>query len=239
MAQFFKTLPNLSQISCHYDKQDLFRVTKASHIHGPIVPLVIYQGMYKGLFVYTSPFTKGTPYINLADLVTRGARANTTISNTIISNLTSTLDKIHHKLRDLAALPVTLTHQDLALFNYLIDNSTGQVQAIIDWDGAIYLPVGSNFYFLDSLFGFMTPSSWQDMEDCQELKGVFYNRALASLASQGVGGITKEQPELQKAIGILLYSVKRLLKFKDEQAEHYLDRYLQGLSFMSRLIFLY
>jgi hypothetical protein len=66
------------------------------------VPLVTYQGMLEGLFVYTSPFAEGTPYISvltsrtincrsridgdcpdLADLVTRGARANTTIPDPI------------------------------------------------------------------------------------------------------------------------------------------------------------
>lgn len=337
VAQFFETLPNLSQISCHQfvlhhitpilfpnatgkvdvqpspfqgsmsytailhthsthadhriavqfrsDKQDLFGVTEASRIHGPIVPLVTYQGMYEGLFVYTSPFAEGTPYISvlmssqdyklplqkkmvtvldLADLVTRGAKANTTKSDTTISDLTLTLDEIRHKvnnhifrnttlrnsisaciskllpqLRDLAALPVTLTHQDLAPFNYLIDDSTGRVQAVLDWDGAIYLPVGSNFYFLDSLFGFMTPSGWQDTEDRQELEGAFYDRALANIASQGNGGITKEQLESQKAIGMLLYGVERLLKFKDERAEHYLDGYLRGLSFMNGFMFSY
>lgn len=99
------------------DKQDLFGVIEASRIHGHIVPLVTYRGMYEGLFVYTSPFAEGTPYISvlmssqdyelplrkkivtvldLADLVTRGARANTT-PDTTISDLTSTLDKIRYR----------------------------------------------------------------------------------------------------------------------------------------------
>lgn len=258
------------------NKQDLFGVTEASRIHERLVPLVTYQGMYEGLFVYTSPFAEGTPYISvlmssqdyklplqkkmatvhdLAELVTRGARANTATSDATISNLTSTLDEIRHKvnnyifrnttlrdsiftcisklmpqLRDLVNLPITLAHQDLAPFNYLIDDYTGRVQAVLDWDGAIYLPVGSNFHFLDNLF--MTPSGWQDTEDRQELEGTFYDWTLASLASQGVQGITKEQLELQKAIGMLLYGVERLLKFKDERAERYLDGYLRGLDFM-------
>ncbi|KAJ5274546.1 hypothetical protein N7505_003091 [Penicillium chrysogenum] len=265
------------------DKQDLFGVIEASRIHGYIVPLVTYRGMYEGLFVYTSPFAEGTPYINvltqdyelplqkkmvtvldLADLVTRGAKANTTTPDTTISDLTSTLDAIRHKvnnyvfrstalrnsisaciskllprLRDLAVLPITLTHQDLAPFNYLIDDSTGRVQAVLDWDGALYLPVGSNFHFIDSLFGFMTLSGWQDTEDRQELEAAFYDRVMASLATQGVGRITKEQLESQKAIGMLLYGVERLLKFKDERAEHYLDGYLRGLSFMNEFMFLH
>ncbi|KKK12435.1 hypothetical protein P175DRAFT_0501469 [Aspergillus ochraceoroseus IBT 24754] len=331
VAQFFESLPNLSQESCHRfalhhiapilhpntpgkvdiqpsafqgsmsytiilhthftdanhriavqfrsDKQDLFGVTEASHIHGSIVPLVTYQGMYEGLFVYTSPFAEGTPYISvlmssedfhlplpkkratvmdLADLVTRGARTNTARVDSALSDLTSTLERIQHtvnnysfrhatlrnkifacirklllQLPNLTTLPVTLTHQDLAPFNYLIDDSTGRVQAVLDWDGALYLPVGSNFHFMDSLFGFMTPRGWQDTEDRQELETAFYNRVLAHLAAQGFEGITKEQLESQKAIGMLLYGVDRLLKFKDERAEHYLDGYLRGLQSLS------
>lgn len=95
--------------------------------------------------------------IDLRDLVTRGTRANTTILDATISDLSSTLEGIRHtvnnyvfrhttlrnristyiskllpRLRNLATLPVTLTHQDLAPFNYLIDDSTGRVQAILD-----------------------------------------------------------------------------------------------------------
>ncbi|KAJ5803800.1 uncharacterized protein N7518_000103 [Penicillium psychrosexuale] len=259
------------------EKQDLFGVTEASRIHGPIVPLVTYQGMYEELFVYISPLAEGIPYINvllssrdfdiplqqkmvtvmdLADLVTRGARANTTISDTTVSDLTSTLDEIRHtvnnhvfqntslrnristcisellpQLQDLAVLPIALTHQDLAPFNYLIEESTGRVRAVLDWDGALYLPVGSNFHFMDNLFGFMTPSGWHDTEDRQELETAFYDRALASLATQGLGGMTKEQLESQKAIGMLRYGVERLLRLKDEQSERYLDGYLRGLSY--------
>lgn len=72
---------------------------------------------------------------DLVDLVTRGARANSTISDTTISDLTSTLSEIRHtvnnyvfrnttlrnsispyisnqllKQRDLANLPLTPTH---------------------------------------------------------------------------------------------------------------------------------
>ncbi|KAJ5478030.1 hypothetical protein N7530_003539 [Penicillium desertorum] len=263
------------------DKQDLFGVTEASRIHGPIVPLVTYQGMYEGLFVYTSPYVEGTPYISvlmssqdfkmplqekmatimdLADLVTRGARANTTTSDIIISGLTSSLHKIRHtvdtyifrnsavrnsistciskllpRLPDIATLPIALTHQDLAPFNYLIDESTGHVQAVLDWDGALYLPIGSNFHFIDNLFGFMTLSGWEDTEDRQELETAFYDRVLASLATQGLRRVTKELLELQKAIGILLYDLERLLKFKDERTEHYIYGHLQGLSFMNQV----
>ena len=331
VAQFFKPLPNLSQVSCHQfalhhiapmifpnttgevdiqpspfqgsmsytiilrthltaanhptvvqfrtDKQDLFGVTEANHIHGSIVPLVTYQGMYEGLFVYTSPFAEGISYISvlmssndfqlplqtkmttvmdLADLVTRGARANTATFDTALSGLTSMLKRIQSmvngytfrhtslklkllacisklllQLPNVTTLPITLAHQDLAPFNYLINETTGQVQAILDWDGALYLPVGSNFHFMESLFGFMTTRGWQDTEDRHELEAAFHYRVLANLAAQGFEGITKEQLESQKAIGMLLYGMERLLKFKDERAELYLDGYLRGLSFMN------
>ncbi|KAJ5712954.1 uncharacterized protein N7483_010135 [Penicillium malachiteum] len=262
------------------EKQDLSAVAEATRIHGHIVPMVTYQGMYEGLFVYTSPFAAGTPYISvlmssedfelplwkkmttildLADLVTRGARANKDIFDTTIVKLASTLDKIQHtinnytfrntslknsisaciskvlpQLRDLVVLPITLTHQDLAPFNYLIDPSTGRIKAVLDWDGAVYLPVGSNFHFVDSLLGFMTPKGWQDTEDRHDLEAAFYDRALCSLAAQGHKNVTKEQLESQKAIGMLLYGVERLLKFKDERSEHYLDGYLRGLSFIDQ-----
>ncbi|EPS32256.1 hypothetical protein PDE_07216 [Penicillium oxalicum 114-2] len=241
------------------DKQDLFGVTEASHIHGSTVPLVKYQGMYEGLFVYTSPFAQGTPYISilmssedsqlplqkmatvldLADLITRGAKTNTALFDTALPDLTFTLERIQKtvnnynfrhtflknkilacitklllQLPSLTTLPVTLTHQDLSPFNYLIDVSTGRVQAVLDWDGALYFPIGSNFHFIDSLFGFMTLGGWQDTEDRPELEKAFYDRVLAPLAAQGFEGITKEQLESQKAIGMLLYGVERLLKFQ-------------------------
>jgi hypothetical protein len=49
-----------------------------------------------------------------------------------------------------------------------------------------------------------------------EIETAFYDWALASLAAQGFGGIKKEKLESQKAIGMLVYGVELLLKFKDE-----------------------
>jgi Phosphotransferase enzyme family len=190
--------------------------------------------------------------IDLADIITRKVRANNSASDlsSALDDIQSTVNtytfrntglrsriftcigKLLPQLRDIASLPIALTHQDLAPFNYLIDDSTGRIQAVLDWDGAVYLPVGSNFHFVESLFGFMTPSGWEDTEDRQELEAAFYARALTALAAQGFGGVTKEQLELQKAIGILQYFVERLLKFKDDRTEQYLDGYLWRLTFM-------
>ena len=123
------------------DKQDLFGVTEASHIHGSIVPLVTYQGIYKGLFVYISPFTEGTPYISvlissedfqlplqkkmatiidLTDLVTRGARTNTAIFNTTLSDLTSTLERIQHTVNNYIFRHTTLRNKIFACISKLL-----------------------------------------------------------------------------------------------------------------------
>ncbi|KAJ6016482.1 hypothetical protein N7540_011073 [Penicillium herquei] len=209
------------------EKQDLSAVAEASRIYGHIVPMVTYQGI---VLMSSEDFElplwkKMTTVLDLADLVTRGARANKDIFDTTIVELASTLEKIQHtinnytfrntslkniisayiskvlpQLRDLVVLPITLTHQDLAPFNYLIDPSTGRIKAVLDWDGAVYLPVGSNFHFVDSLLGFMTPKGWQDTEDRHDLEAAFYDRALCSLAAQGHKNVTKEQLESQKAI---------------------------------------
>lgn len=107
------------------------------------------------------------------------------------------------------------------------------MQAVLDWDGALYLPIGSNFHFLDSLFGFMTARGWQDTEDRLVLETAFYDQVLANLAAEGFEGITKVQLESQKAIGMLLYGVERLLKFKDERNGHNLEEYLGSLQYLS------
>lgn len=97
--------------------------------------------MYEGLFIYTSPFTEGTPYISvlmsskvfqlplkkkmatlidLTDLVTRGARTNTVIFNTDLSDLTSTLEKIRHVVNNYIFRHTTLRNKISACINKLI-----------------------------------------------------------------------------------------------------------------------
>jgi hypothetical protein len=255
------------------EQLDLFGVTEANRIHGNLVPLVTFRGEYKGLFVYTSCFVEGTPYIqvlmaspdlemplnkemaaliDIADIVTRKAQENTAptdFSNLLDgikskadtypfrnTNLRSTisvcLNKLMPLLSGLTTLPLVLTHQDLSPFNYLINEFSGHIQAVLDWDGALYLPIGSNFHFVDSFFGYMTPSGWNNSEQRHEFEAAFYTRVLSNLTAQGFGGLKQEQLELQKAIGMLDYYMGRILKLRDEQTEHYLDGYLQLLTFM-------
>ncbi|KAF1985888.1 hypothetical protein K402DRAFT_103001 [Aulographum hederae CBS 113979] len=254
-------------------QQDLFGVTEARHIHGDLVPLVSFYGEYEGLFVYTSSFVEGIPYIHalmespdfefplvktmkalhdMADIITRNAGGNIvpTDPSSLLdgvksmadaypfrkANLRSTvltcISKLMPLLPDLAALPSVLNHQDLGAFNFLIDEPSCHILAVLDWDGALYLPVGSNFHFLEIFFGHMTPISWRNSEDRDELEASFYARVLSNLASQGFGQVTEEQLELQKAIGILEYYSKRILQLRDERTERYLEGYLERLSFM-------
>jgi hypothetical protein len=79
----------------------------------------------------------------------------------------------------------------------------------------------------------MTARGWQDTEDRLVLETAFYDRVLAKLAAKGFEGITKVQLESQKAIGMLLYGVERLLKSKEERTEHYLEGYLRSLQYLS------
>ena len=79
------------------EKQYLFGVTEANRVHGSLVPLVTFRGVYDVLFVYTAPFVEGTPYIqflmsspdfelplcktiatllDIADIITRSVRSN-------------------------------------------------------------------------------------------------------------------------------------------------------------------
>lgn len=88
-----------------------------------------------------SPFVEGTPYIsvlifskdfqvplekkiataiNLADLITRGARANTAIFDTPLSDLTSTLERIRHKVNNYIFRYITLRNKISAYINKLL-----------------------------------------------------------------------------------------------------------------------
>ncbi|KAI1453253.1 hypothetical protein F4805DRAFT_478704 [Annulohypoxylon moriforme] len=233
-------------------EQDLAGIAEAHRIHGSMVPLVTFRGMCKTLYVYSSPFVQGKPYISVLMIMTRGAKVNNnhfdfcssldsilhTVNDYAFTNptlqrrISTYLIKLSVHLSILVTLPIVLTHQDLAPFNYLIDESSGHVQAVLDWDGALYLPVGSNFHFIESLFGFMTPTGWQDTEDRQELEDAFFQNVLAALNTQGFYDISINQLKAQRAVGMLQYGTEQLLKFKDERAERYLESYIRLSSFM-------
>jgi hypothetical protein len=79
----------------------------------------------------------------------------------IMDSISTYISKLLPQLRNLATLPITLTYYyDLSLFNYFINESIGGVQAVLDWDSALYLLVGSIFHFIDGLFRFMPLSGW-------------------------------------------------------------------------------
>ncbi|KAI9687188.1 MAG: hypothetical protein M1820_010514, partial [Bogoriella megaspora] len=174
--------------------------------------------------------TTAVTLLDIADIITRGATANGAVIDlcsllygiksmadsypfrnaSLRRNIHICINKIIPNLCDVNALPVALTHQDLSPFNYLVNESTGRVQAVLDWDGAVYLTIGSNFHFVEDLWGYMTPRGWEDTEDRQELEAAFYARVSSNLAVQGFPGVTKERLEVLKAIGMLDHYLKRL-----------------------------
>lgn len=70
--------------------------------------------------------------------------------------ITACISKIREEDARLTRLPVILTHMDMTPFNYLVDMASGQVTAILDWDGAKYLPIGHNLHFIEHLLEYMT-----------------------------------------------------------------------------------
>lgn len=116
---------------------------------------------------------------------------------------------------------------DMTPFNYLVDAASGRVTAIIDWDGARYLPVGHNFHFVEELFGYMTTDGWEDVEDREVLESFFHERVRRHLVSQGFDERDLEALDHEKTLGMLTYYVPKLLEWKDGRAEKYLNRYLQ------------
>ncbi|KAI9892614.1 MAG: hypothetical protein M1814_001307 [Vezdaea aestivalis] len=191
---------------------------------------------------------------NLADILTRGAKLSTACSSqqSSLSDIQSTIDgypfqnpnlegrilsclsKIQQNSDRLTKLPLVLTHRDLTPFNYLIDETSGRITAILDWDDAEYLPIGHNFHFLENLLGYMTRDGWKDIEDRQILETFLYARVQKNLTSQGFNGGDLEAMEHEKALGILRYYVPKLLEWKDNRAEKYLEGFLRNLSFLRK-----
>ncbi|KAF2667409.1 hypothetical protein BT63DRAFT_291354 [Microthyrium microscopicum] len=254
------------------EEEDLSGVTEAHRIHGPLAPLVTYRGKYEDLFVYSSPFSPGTPYIevltsskdltlthktatilDLADIISRDAKRHTQDPDTCLLNsiqsgiggyifqlpnlhsaIYTCIDHLRPRMQELTILPLSLSHQDLSSFNYLIDDSTGRITTVLDWSGAQYQPLGSNFHFVEDLLGYMTPTGWTYDEDRNTLEDSFYTRICENLQQQHINSVNRELLEPQKAIGLLQYYLERLLKLKDKRTELYLDGYLSGLTFMTQ-----
>jgi len=212
-------------IQFRHEKLDLWGTTEAHQLHGPIVPLVLFQGTYDRFFVYMSLLAPGIPYVrlltasegslsldhrfktasDLADALTHKAQVPTdrvslnaslsSIQSTVHDfgfhnkylkrQITACISKIRQQDVRLAKLPLVLTHMDMTPFNYLVDVASGRVTAILDWEGAKYLPIGHNFHFIEHLFEYMTRDGWEDVEDREALESFFYDRVRRRLALQG------------------------------------------------------
>jgi len=78
----------------------------------------------------------------------------------------------------------------------------------------------------------MTRDDWEDVEVRHALKSLFYARLRQHLVSEGFeeGGL--KEIEYEKASGILTCYVPKLLEWKGEEAEKYLEGFLRNLSFL-------
>ncbi|KAH8810871.1 hypothetical protein F5884DRAFT_897406 [Xylogone sp. PMI_703] len=193
-----------------------------------------------------------TTISDLAGILARGAKRPITYPSDplSLSKIQSTVDnhtfktqnlkgRILHCLSEirknsacLAKLPLVLTHADLTPFNYLIDERSGHITGVLDWDGTSYLPLGHNFHFIEQLFGYMTKDGWEDMEDRRVLESLFYARLRQLLTSEGFEESDLEAIKYEKALGILTYYVPKLLEWKSEKAEKYLEIFLRKLPFL-------
>jgi len=191
-----------------------------------------------------------TTMSDLADILARGAKRPITSKPLSLSKIQSTIDNYSFKIQNLksrilfclseiqqnsaslAKLPLVLTHIDLTPFNYLIDESSGHITGVLDWDGASYLPIGHNFHFIEQLLGYMTRDGWEDIEDRHILESFFYARLRQLLVSEGFEEGDLEAIEYEKALGSLTYYVPKLLEWKGEKAEKYLEGFLRNLSFL-------
>ncbi|MCJ1386620.1 hypothetical protein MMC17_009746, partial [Xylographa soralifera] len=108
---------------------------------------------------------------------------------------------------------------DMTPFNYLVDATSGHLTAILDWEGAEYLPIGHNFHFVKNLFGYMTRDGWEDIEGCEVLESYFLESIRQNLISQGFVDGDLKAMEHEKILGILAYYVPKLFKWKEGLAE--------------------
>ncbi|KAL9124572.1 MAG: hypothetical protein Q9217_006111, partial [Psora testacea] len=208
----------------------------------PLAPGIPYVGLLTANEVPMSLDHRLRTVGDLAKALTHQARLPTGCASvdTDLSGIKSSVDCFNFQNKDLkhritacisqirqqdahrAKLPIVLTHMDMTPFNYLVDAASGQVTAILDWDGAKYLPVGHNFHFVEHLFGYMTRDGWVDNEDREILESYFYEKARRHLVSQGFDESDLEALGHEKILGTLTYYVPKLLERKDGRAERYL-----------------
>ena len=124
-----------------------------------------------------------------------------------------------------ASLPLVLTHVDMTPMNYLVDETSGQVTAVLDWDGARYLPIGQNFHFVEHLFGCLSRDGWEDYDDRGLFKRFFDESIRRHLASQGVKESDLAGLELERTYGILTHYVPKLLQPTWRHAEGILQHF--------------
>lgn len=129
------------------------------------------------------------------------------------------------------SIPLVFSHLDISAFNYLINQSNDRISAVLDWDRAVYAPIGTNFHFVEELLGSMwVDKGWIDLDGREALEIVFYSRIIGLLADQGFR-VNREQLEHQKAVGVLQHYAA-FLKSKPQFAERYLKSYMERLQYL-------
>ncbi|RPA96247.1 hypothetical protein L873DRAFT_1811642 [Choiromyces venosus 120613-1] len=254
---------------------DLYGNHEGSRLHGTVVPLVTFRGSHHGVYVYTSPFAAGKPYVEtlirgdslplenmlttvkgLARIMaqsTNPAIADTHPPDSYVTQLASKFDKFDFKspttrqrvlrslsnIRDnwnlLAKLPQALSPPDLTPFNYHVEPISGDITAVLDWNGATYQPLGRNFHFAENLFGFMTKQGWQDHPERTELEARFKDEVWDVLRSQGYAKEDLRALEYSKVLGILEYYAARV-EWRNGYLEMFLEGYLRHCSWEVDLV---
>jgi hypothetical protein len=180
-------------------------------------------------------------FVRLSRDARRPANTQSVLSNLEIDSLschqtatkqliTRCVTAIQRNISLVDALPIILAHSDLVPENLLVEPTTGNITAVIDWNGATFERVGYNLHFAEHLFGCMTlDSGWMDYSDRKAVEEVFRSRLRVLLLEQGVDDPEKllYSMELSKAVGILQYYIPRMKKNNDSVWEGYLVTFLK------------
>ena len=139
---------------------------------------------------------------------------------------------VQHNTHLIDSLPIVLAHSDLSPFNFLVEQTTGHVTAVLDWGGATFERVGYNLHFAEHLFGCMTLEGWMDYSDRKAVEERFHSCLRERLSGQGVDDQEKllSSVELSKAVGILHYYVPRMKDDSNGMWEGYLVSFLKQMT---------
>ncbi|GAM86560.1 hypothetical protein ANO11243_045740 [Dothideomycetidae sp. 11243] len=107
-------------------------------------------------------------------------------------------------LDDILSLPTVLSHQDLGVFNLLVNEHTGCLLGVIDWAEADFLPFGLNLYMLMWITAHLTlEHGWVRHTDYGHLEETFWHTFRQE--AKGVTIETLHTIKMARILGVLLY----------------------------------